>query len=59
MLKVTHIDVLDTSMDLDLTHELLFSPTLGQARLLDNFGCVHESGVGINEFVAFSKATLT
>ena len=51
--------MLDTPVDLDLTHELLFGATLGQTRLLNNLGCVHESCVGIDEFVAFGKTTLS
>ena len=46
-------------MNLDLTHELLFGPTFSQAGLLDNFGSMDECGVGIDEFIAFSEATLT
>ena len=37
MLEVAHILMLDTSVDLDLTHQLLFSPTFSQARLLNDF----------------------
>ena len=57
MLKVAHILVLDTSVDLDFTHELLFSSALGQARLLNNLRCVNKRCLGINEFVAFCKSS--
>ena len=59
MLEVAHIYMLDTSMNLDLTHELLFGTTFSEAGLLDDFGGVNECGVGIDEFIAFSEATLT
>ena len=58
MLKVAHIRVLDTSVNLDLAHELLFGSTLGQARLLNNLRCVNKRCLGINEFVAFCKSSL-
>ena len=59
VLEVAHVVMLDTSMNLDLAHELLFGATFRQAGLLDDLGCMHESCVGIDEFVAFCEATLT
>lgn len=58
VLEVADIGVLDAPVDLDFTHELLFGAALRQAGLLNDFGCVHEGGVGIYEFVAFRKAAL-
>ena len=49
--------MLDTAMNLDLTHQLLLGTTLGQAGLLDDLGGVYESGVSIDEFVTFSEAS--
>ena len=58
MRELGHILMLDRSVDLDFTHELLFGAALRQAGLLNDFGCVHEGGIGIYEFVAFRKAAL-
>ena len=49
--------MLDTAMNLNLTHQLLLGTTLGQAGLLDDLGGVYESGVSIDEFVTFSEAS--
>ena len=59
VLEVAHVVMLDTSMNLDLAHELLFGAAFRQAGLLDDLGCMDESCVGIDEFVAFCEATLT
>lgn len=58
VLEVAHVAVLDAAVDFDLAHQLLLGSTFGQARLLNDFGRVHESGVGINEFVAFGESAL-
>ena len=58
VLKVAHVRMLDTPMNLDLAHELLLRPTLGQAGLLDDFGRVDEARVGIYEFIALGEASL-
>ena len=49
--------MLDAPVDLDLTHELLLGATLRQAALLNDFGCVHELGLGIDEFEALRETT--
>jgi len=59
MLELTDIGVLDTPVDLDLTHELLLGTTLRQARLINKLGCVHESSLGINEFVNLCETTFS
>lgn len=58
VLEVAHISVLDTSMDFDLTHKLLFGSALCQRRLLDDFGCVDEVGLSVDEFETFGESTL-
>ena len=58
MLKVAHILVLNTSVYLNLTHELLFGSTLSQTRLLNNLRSVNKRCLGINEFVTFCKSSL-
>lgn len=55
---MTHVRVLDTSVDLNFTHKLLFSSALCQTRLLNDFARVNKSCLGINEFITFGKATL-
>lgn len=59
VLEVAHISVLDTSMDFDLTHQLLFGSALRQRRFLDDFGCVDEVGLRVDEFETFCEATFT
>ena len=59
MLELAHISMLDTSVNLDLTHELLFGAALGQARFVDELSCVHESSLGINEFVNLGESTFS
>ena len=58
VLKVAHIRMLDTPVDLDLTHELLLGATLGQRRLLDDFRCVHKHRLRIHELETFGEAAL-
>ena len=58
VLKVAHVLMLNTAVDLDLTHELLLGATLCEGRLLDDFGSVHEHRLGIDELEAFGEAAL-
>mmetsp|Transcript_23065 Transcript_23065/g.30686 ORF Transcript_23065/g.30686 Transcript_23065/m.30686 type:complete len:116 (-) Transcript_23065:289-636(-) len=58
VLEVAHMRVLDTAMNLDLTHELLLGPTLRQRRLLDDFGGVDEVGFCVDELEALGEASL-
>ena len=51
--------VLDTTMNLDLTHQLLFCSTLRQRRLLDDFGSMNEVGICIHKLEALGKAALS
>ena len=51
--------MLDTAVDLNLTHQFLLRTRLGQRGLLDDFGGVDEAGVGIDELVAFGEAAFT
>ena len=48
--------MLNTPMDLDLTHELLLGATLGEGRLLYDFGSVHKHRLRIDELETFRKA---
>ena len=57
MLEVAHMLVLDTPVDLALTHKLLLFPALGETALLDDFGGVHELSLGIDEFEAPCETT--
>ena len=59
VLEVAHVGMLDASMNLDLAHKLLLGATFRQAGLLDDLGCMDETCIGIDEFVAFCEATLT
>ena len=59
VLKVAHIDMLDAPVDFDLTHQLLFSTTLCQTRLLDNLGCMNKLGFRIDELEAFGESTFS
>ena len=58
MLKETNMRMLDSSMNLDLTHQLLFCSALGQTGLLNDLGCMDELGLSVDEFVAFGEASL-
>ena len=59
VLKMAHIIVFDAAVNLYLAHQFLLGTTLGQTRLLDDLGRVDEGGIGIDEFVALRKATLS
>jgi len=52
------ICMLDTPMNLDLTHQLLLGTTLSQTALLNNLGRVHKFRLGIDEFETFGEASL-
>ena len=58
VLEVAHVSMLDTPVDLNLTHKLLFSSAFGQTGLLDDFGGVNETCVGIYELIAFGESAL-
>lgn len=58
MLEVTHVSVLDTAMDFDLTHQLLLRSTLCQRRLLDDLGGVKKFRLCINKLEALGEASL-
>ena len=58
VLEVAHVSMLDTPVDLNLAHELLFRSTFGQTGLLDDFGGVDETCVGIYELVTFGESAL-
>ena len=48
--------MLNTPVDLDLTHELLLGATLGKRRFLDDFGRVHKHRLRIDELETLCKA---
>ena len=57
VLEVANVRVLDTSVDLDLTHEFLLGSTLCQTALLDDFGRMHECSLRIDKLEALGKAS--
>ena len=59
MLKSDDVGVMQGPVDLDLTHELLFGPRLGQSSLVDNFGSRNSFGLLIGEFVTFGETTFS
>ena len=50
--------VLDCSMNLDLTHQLLFGSALCQTRFLDDLGCMDELRLSVDELVTLGKTSL-
>lgn len=50
--------VLDAPMDLDLAHQLLLGPTLGQRRLLDDLRRVDVVCLGVDELPALGEPAL-
>ena len=58
VLEETDISMLDCSVDLDLTHKLLFGPTPGKTLLGNNLGSMDVLGLRIYEFITLSKTTL-
>ena len=58
VLEVANVRVLDTSVDLDLTHEFLLGSTLCQTAFLDDFGRMHECSLRIDKLEALCEASL-
>ena len=58
VLEMANICMLDTSVNLDLAHQLLLGATLSQTTLLNDLGSVHKFRLGIDEFETFGKASL-
>ena len=59
MLELYHMLMLNTSMDLNFTHQLLFSATFSKWGFQDDFSCVYSFGLHILEFIAFCKTSFT
>lgn len=57
MFETTHSGMLNAAVDLDLTHELLLSPTLRQRRLLYYLRGMEKVGVSIDELKALGETT--
>ena len=57
MFETTHSGMLNAAVDLDLTHELLLSPTLRQRRLLYYLRGMEKVGVSIDELKALRETT--
>ena len=59
MLKANDVGVVERSMNLDFTHELLLGPRLRQRSLVDNFGSRNSFCLLVSEFVTFGETTFT
>ena len=57
MHKLSHIGMLDRSVNLDLTHQLLLRPAPLERRLLDDLGSRYLLSVTLDEFIALGKST--
>jgi hypothetical protein len=58
MVKLCHVLVSHTAVNLNFTHELLLGPTFGETFLVDDLGSLDLLGVGILEFEASGKTSL-
>jgi hypothetical protein len=59
MLEAHNVVVMETTMDLDFRHELLFRSGFCEGSLGDNLGGRHSLSLKVSEFIALSETTFT
>lgn len=59
MLETDDVVMMQTPMNLDLTHQLLLGATLCQGRLGYDFGSRYSLGFQVRELIALGETTLT
>lgn len=58
VLEFDHVLVVHRPMDLNLTHEFLFGPALGERGLNDNLGRAEYLSFLVDKFIAFGESAL-